>query len=373
MKKPCFLIGFLLIQLIITAGIGTSVAYGVGHDKAPNGLHYLGVDLSGLSESEALQRLEQKIPAEVSFNGQVFPLVTTQSRVLIATWLHEQYTNTGKGLGATISFLQRQLKPLQGPEPFLDRNEIIFQLEHLKKHVDHPSQPAKITYSNGNLIRQPAQAGLELDIEKSWQDLIKSSGVAQVPLEVKKIILKPSDRDIAMIQSVLGDYTTYFNSQDVARTNNVRLAANSLDGRLIPPGGTFSFNQTVGERTESVGYLPAYIFWDQQVIKGDGGGVCQDSSTLYESVQQAHLPIEERHSHSLSVTYVRKGQDATVAFGTLDFRFRNDTQSYILISARTGSNWLRVRIFGMSDQVHPALTHPDGYPIQPQDWVNDPK
>lgn len=146
-----------------------------------------------------------------------------------------------------------------------------------------------------------------------------------------------------------------------------------MNNRLIPPDQVFSFNDVVGERTEAAGYLPAFIFVDHAVIKGDGGGICQDSSTLFQAVRQAHLPIVEKHTHSLPVSYVLKGQDATVSFGILDFRFLNDTQGYLFISARNGSNWLRIQLFGLADDFHPVLLKPNGYPSHPEDWNKDPK
>src|SRR5665648_219137 len=109
------------------------------------------------------------------------------------------------------------------------------------------------------------------------------------------------------------------------------------------------------------------------MIKDNGGGICQDTSTLFQAVLQAHLPIVERHTHSLPVSYVLKGQDATVSFGILDFRFRNDTQGYLFISGRTGSNWLRIQLFGLADDSHPLLQKPNGFPSYPEDWYKDPK
>lgn len=85
------------------------------------------------------------------------------------------------------------------------------------------------------------------------------------------------------------------------------------------------------------------------------------------------MSIEEKHTHSMPVSYVLKGQDATVFYGKLDFRFRNDTQGYLLISARTGRNWLRIQLFGLADDQHPVLQKPDGYPINHLDWYKDPK
>lgn len=81
----------------------------------------------------------------------------------------------------------------------------------------------------------------------------------------------------------------------------------------------------------------------------------------------------ERHSHTLPVSYIPLGRDATVAYGILDFQFRNDTKGYILLSAQTGSDWLRIRIFGVADENHPQLEEPDGYPVKLEDWINNPK
>ncbi|MGI6119865.1 MAG: VanW family protein, partial [Desulfosporosinus sp.] len=217
------------------------------------------------------------------------------------------------------------------------------------------------------------QAGQELDIEANWQKIKREHEKKKIELVVNNIPAQPNATDISKIRDIIGDYTTFFNPKDVSRTTNLRLAAETLNNQLIAPGQVFSFNDVVGERTEAAGYLPAIIFMGNGVVKGVGGGICQNSSTLYQAVRQASLPILERHTHSLPVSYVLKGQDATVYFGVLDFRFLNDTQGYLYISARTGSNWLRIQLFGLADDTHPALQKPNGYPNFPEEWSKDPK
>jgi len=236
------------------------------------------------------------------------------------------------------------------------------QLQSLSKIIDKPMRPATIAYADGRWEKTDGQAGQELDIEGTWLKIVCEHERKQVAVVVKDIPALPDVEDITKIQSILGDYTTYFNAQDVPRTKNVRLAALALNNHLIPPGKEFSFNDVVGERTEAAGYLPAFIFAGQSVIKGDGGGICQDSSTLIEAVRQARLTIVEQHNHSLPVAYVSKGQDTTVSYGILDFRFRNDTNGYLLISASLGEDWLRIRLFGLADDKHPVLLNPEGYP-----------
>ena len=223
-------------------------------------------------------------------------------------------------------------------------------------------RPATIVYSDDQLEKTDGLAGQELDIEGTWLKISREHEQKQVAVVLKDVPALPDFEEIAKIHSVLGDYTTYFNSQDVPRTNNLRLATMALNNRLIPPGQVFSYNDVVGKRTEAAGYLPALIFEGQSVIKGDGGGICQDSSTLFQAARQARLTIVEKHNHSLPVSYVSKGQDATVSYGILDFRFRNDTKGYLLISARTGADWLRIRLFGLADDKHTVLLNPEGYP-----------
>ena len=140
------------------------------------------------------------------------------------------------------------------------------------------------------------------------------------------------------------------------------MAAAALNGQLISPGTEFSFNSAVGERTKSEGYQSATIFVGNREVVDDGGGVCQVSSTLYQATRQANLPVTERHMHSKPVSYVPIMGDATVSYGTLDYRFQNDTRGYLLITTQTGPNWVRIQIYGAADEKHPSLAQPGGYP-----------
>ena len=374
MKKTWFLILILIFQLGVTLGLGTVVAYGNERDRAPTGLVVWGRDFSGLSKIQVATQLKAMIPNVVSYKDHVYPLKTNRSNAQIDTWLDQVFPiSSGSWLADAIRNLARPVVATSSNSIGLNKEEIITQLQELSRHIDQPMRLSTITYSEGRLERTYGQSGERLDIDGTWLKLSQEHKSRQVEAVVAEVPAQPGVADIMKIQSILGDYTTYFNSQDAPRTKNVRLAAISLNNRLIPPGQVFSFNDVVGERTEAAGYLPAFVFVDQAVVKGDGGGVCQDSSTLYQAVRQANLTIEEKHAHSLPVSYVLKGQDATVSYGVLDFRFRNDTQGYLLISARTGSNWLRIRLYGASDEKHPVLETPDGYPRRPEDWNEDPK
>ncbi|MDQ7096033.1 VanW family protein [Desulfosporosinus sp. PR] len=372
MKKAGFILTALLVQFCVTLSLGSVVAYGSTHDRAPSGLTIWGQDFSGLSRAEVASKLKEEIPDAVIYQGKVFPLKLDRSYTKIDSWLDSIFPHTsGVWLVDVLQSLTR--KPVLKPNLDLDQEDIVSQLKTISTQINKPMLPATISYANRHLDKTAGERGLNLDIEATWQKIAGEHLHKQVEAVVRAIPVQPDPIKIAEVKDVLGDYTTYFNPEDAPRTKNVRLAANALDNHLIAPGEIFSFNNVVGERTEAVGYLPAYIFVDQEVVKGDGGGVCQDSSTLFQAVRQAKLKVEEKHSHSLPVSYVLKGQDATVAYGLLDFRFQNDTGGYLLISARAVDNSLRIRLFGVADASHPVLAEPDGYPIRPSDSDTDLK
>lgn len=167
------------------------------------------------------------------------------------------------------------------------------------------------------------------------------------------------------ITGLLTSYTTYFDPSQTERSENVRLAADALNGALIAPGETFSFNKRVGERTAGKGYQDAYIIVNGQFEEGLGGGICQVSSTLYNTVLQADLPIIERTNHDLVITYVPLGQDATVAWPYLDLQFRNDSGGYILVRTKMGKNSLTIDFYGQPQPGQQVIINNSATPVPP--------
>ena len=150
--------------------------------------------------------------------------------------------------------------------------------------------------------------------------------------------------------NLLGKYTTKYVS-NANRTTNLRLASNKIDGYVLMPGETFSYNQTVGKRTIAEGYKNAAIYENGEVTDGVGGGICQISSTLYNAIVAADLEIMERHNHTFVSTYVPAGQDATVAWGSLDFKFRNNRDYPIKISSNVSDGYATCKIYGLAREV----------------------
>lgn len=155
------------------------------------------------------------------------------------------------------------------------------------------------------------------------------------------------ETSISIPETDLSSFSTkIYTPNDSARQNNITLTCAKLNGTIVKKGETFSFCNTVGKATPEAGYQKADIFdKDGNKIKGYGGGNCQISSTLYNAVLEIpSLAVTERHQHSNEVYYVPLGKDAAVAYGSIDFKFRNDSDYDIKIYCSNTTNTVDVRI-----------------------------
>ncbi len=153
-----------------------------------------------------------------------------------------------------------------------------------------------------------------------------------------------------MFKDVLASYSTNYNPGEVDRTYNMLLAAKKVNGTVLEPGAVFSYNGVVGERTVAAGYRNAKIFENGRVVDGLAGGICQVSSTIYNAALYANMGIVERKNHSFPVAYTPKGQDATVAMGFIDFKFRNTSSRPVKLTASVSGGICRVEILGTKDE-----------------------
>jgi len=142
-----------------------------------------------------------------------------------------------------------------------------------------------------------------------------------------------------MEKIIAGYYTKLIASPD-GRTQNIILSCGKINGTIVNSGEIFSFNKTVGPRTAAGGYQMAPVFVGKKVVPGIGGGICQTSSTLYNSALEANMPVLERHPHSLRVNYVPVGRDATVSWGVADLKFKNNYPYPIKILAQVYQDYV---------------------------------
>ena len=194
----------------------------------------------------------------------------------------------------------------------------------------------------------PHKDGVKIDVEEAKR-ILKNRGdktIVEIPVTVTKAQVTTEALQGALFRDVLSEVTTNLNPGLVSRTSNVKLAADYLNGKILNPGDEFSYNKIVGERTLERGFKDAKIFQDGEIIDGLGGGICQVSSTTYMAVLRADLKIAERRNHQFTVSYTPLGQDATVVYGSTDFRFVNNTLYPIRVIAYQKGSSITIKLYG---------------------------
>jgi vancomycin resistance protein YoaR len=168
------------------------------------------------------------------------------------------------------------------------------------------------------------------DLEKIATELESTENTEKIlPVTFVKPGILTQDVHAKLFKDVITVMKTHFNTNtpnNRNRSENLRLAASKINGKLLAPGEVFSFNATVGARTVEAGYKDAYVYKSGKVVPDLAGGICQVSSTLYNAVLQADLQVVERRNHMFIVTYVKPGTDATIFGNTTDFKFKNSTK-----------------------------------------------
>ncbi|TCP65443.1 VanW family protein [Baia soyae] len=229
-------------------------------------------------------------------------------------------------------------------------------------------EPISAFFKNRKLI--PEEYGYKIDYVAIEEALQNVHQVLNQPQELPLTRLQPQitqQKALTLKQKRLASYQTYFNPNNENRSHNISLSTHAIDHMIVLPGQTFSFNDVVGIRTTERGYLPARIIVKGEYSEGIGGGICQTSSTLFNSVDQAGLQIVQRYSHSKHVAYVPKDRDATVSWGGYDFKFRNQFNKPILISSRITGGILNISIYGPKLIMHKPNEIPDSPPLSQQD------
>ncbi|MGA8943491.1 MAG: VanW family protein, partial [Thermoactinomyces sp.] len=190
--------------------------------------------------------------------------------------------------------------------------------------------------------------GQEMNVEEMKKWLKNWPAYINKPYNIPMVSVKPevTSNDLKKVHlKLIGSYTTLFNPDNVNRTTNIRLAANKIHNLVMLPGDKFSFNKVVGERTAERGYKTAHVIVKGEYTEGIGGGICQLSSTLYNSTDRAGLRMLRVVHHSANVDYVPKGRDATVSWGGPDFRFQNNLDAPILLRVFINNGKLTVNVY----------------------------
>ena len=224
-------------------------------------------------------------------------------------------------------------------------------LERLSATVSRKPEDAHFQVTaTGKIVIRPSAPGLQLDVPATAKAITAAAFSADK--RTANLVVRVADpkrtTEIAKtmgIDSVVSSYTTTYGGTP-GRLNNVQLVGKLIDGTLIAPGDTFSFNGTTGERTADKGFQEAPVIINGELQNGLGGGICQVSTTVFNAAFEAGLPITARTNHALYISHYPLGRDATVNYPDLDLKFLNDTDHWLLLRTFVGAGSLTVNLYG---------------------------
>lgn len=355
-KIPIIASTLLVATGVTAAAVSTSIA---DSDQIISGVNFEGQPLAGMNDTAAqnfFQNVAEKRMQPLTFQYGEETFTVTPAEIGWTPQINDAVTKAqsyGRGgsffenLGSQINSMSQ--KPKVELTANFNENLLNQKIAEIASKIDTQPVNAVVNLNGNDIEKIPGVIGKKLNQEKlaeSLKDpltnLTASNGV--IPLEPEEIQPFITTEDIAQIDTVLGEYTTYYYPGN--RGYNIWLAATSISDKIVKTGWVFSFNDTVGLRTYAAGYSNAPVIINGKTEDGVGGGVCQVSSTLYNAVLLAGLTPTERTPHFFKSGYIGAGRDATVADEQIDFKFRNDLPHPVYTKAFANGYDLTVCILG---------------------------
>ncbi|HNQ16507.1 MAG TPA: VanW family protein [Candidatus Woesebacteria bacterium] len=346
----------------------------------------------------------QKLTTAVIYSPTLQPLTgveISQSKIRAEKFVGQRLELKNPNLHPSINISDQDLISVLALPDGIKEEELRALVTEIASQVDQEAVNPIFTYDQTSLkVTEfvPPQTGLSLNEATTYQSIVeafqKIESLSQIDEKAEKdvitidLVLTEVEPSVSLestnslgIKEKIGFGDSYYDHSIPTRIRNVALAASRVNDILIPPGKEFYFNKTLGDVSRATGFEPAYIIRNGLTELGDGGGVCQVSTTLFRSVLDAGLKVTLRLPHSYRVSYYeldrKPGIDATVYSGNVDFRFINDTPNHILIHGETDSKQLYMyySIYGTSDgrstEIKDHVTW--GYaPPPPTQYIVDP-
>lgn len=214
-------------------------------------------------------------------------------------------------------------------------------------------EPVDAYYTKEPFEIHPSENGIDFKVSLEEAKAIISSEKKEeytIPLNIIYPNVTTNMIGTEAFPDLLSTFSTNYAASNRNRTTNLILASNKINGTVLMPGETFSYNKVVGARTISAGYKEAPIYVQGRVEDGLGGGICQITSTLYNAVVYANLEVTQRTNHQFVPSYVTASRDATVVYGAIDFQFKNNRNYPIKLVCSVSGGIANFQIFGMKQE-----------------------
>lgn len=253
-----------------------------------------------------------------------------------------------KEINEGINSFQKEVIVIEVPI----ENALPEEIDIEKIHEEIFCEPQDAYVSGDPVTVHPNINGVDfaISIEEAKKIISNEQEEYEIPLKITIANKTLAELGEEAFPHQLGTFTTNFYEGESYRSTNIRVATQKINGTILLPGETFSYNATVGKRTIEAGFKPAGAYSGGKVVQEVGGGICQVSSTLYNAVLYANLEIVERHNHCFESSYVAASRDATVSWGGPDFKFKNNRKYPVKVVASSSNGREIVSIYGLKEE-----------------------
>ena len=251
-----------------------------------------------------------------------------------------------------INKIKEKLKNINSKQEYIEIPVINAKPEKndIEKIHNEVYKEVKDAYLTQNPVTiHPEIEGVDFNIDEARILLNEDKEKYEIPLIITKPKVTTSQIGAEAFPDLISTYSTKYDGANINRTTNLELACEKINDKVVLPGETFSYNKTLGERTIAAGYKEAKVYENGEVVDGIGGGICQVSSTLYNSVLMANMEVTERRNHQFITSYTPAGRDATVVYGMTDFKFKNTRKYAIKIKATCSNGIITISIYGIKE------------------------
>lgn len=359
---------FKSFGVFLLAGIATVSLYHAAVAKSENATIYAGVYLDGvyvggLTKEEAMEEYDKYIEGiedvNLTFTTSVGSYSTKLEDIGISVSVEDAVEKAyNYGRQGNILSRYKEIKALEEenvvlvPEKEFDKDALTEKLENETSVLVTEAKNASITRTNGEFVIYAGEKGTSIKIDDTIKEVEKilAEEWKKEDLKLSAVVEEEdpqyTEEDFYAIDSVMGQAQTGYNAGNTNRAKNLSTGASKISGTVLMPGEQFSMVETVAPFTEENGYADAGQYVNNELVEGLGGGICQVSTTLYNAVLKAELQIDERHPHTLTVSYVDRSKDAAIAEGLFDFKFTNDTDYPIYIEGYAGGGTVSFAVYG---------------------------
>lgn len=367
-KNKNLIIGLSVAAIVLVGAASTAGYYFTVKNKVEQwsnkifpGIIVEDVDISGMTKEEAILELNEKYGQAILAKKVIVKAVDEQVEIkfeeLSPEYNIDEVVTNALTIGKEESLLKQNSYIKNGISSKLNL-EFKYNEEKLKDYeaelvskVNQEAKNATISISGGNVNVTPSADGRKVNEEEMTRLILESIDgkigedvVVEVPVEITTPAR--TTEMLSKVNGIMGTYSTSYSTSNNNRSTNIDISTRAINGTLVMPGETFSFNEVVGERTSGRGYKPAGTYVGNQVVEGIGGGICQTSTTIGRAIMRAGIKPTARTNHSMKVSYSEYGLDTAVAWGSLDFKFVNTYDSPIYIQGYTSGKTVTFNIYG---------------------------